>query len=118
MKMIMKEQTNKANNLRLGAIYMNANTSTPCRLVNIITCTGAWLETYDGQGYAETVKFEDVHYADTDEVQDFLGDHAVFMDSDKAPSHKEECSFSANIVETIPSWMNRDGDSLNISDKD
>ena len=77
--MIMKEN-NKANDLRLGAIYMNANTSTPCRLVNIIPCTGAWLETFDGQGYGDTVKFEDVHYADIDEVQDFLEDLEVYTD--------------------------------------
>ena len=75
----MKEN-NKANNLRLGAIYMNANTGTPCRLVHIIPCTGAWLETFDGEGYGDTVKFEDVFYADTDEVQDFLEDHRVYND--------------------------------------
>jgi hypothetical protein len=82
------KQNNKANNLRLGAIYMNANTGTPCRLVNIVPCTGAWLETFDGEGYGDTVKFEDVHYADTDEVQDFLQDLEVFNGSDKAPPHK------------------------------
>jgi hypothetical protein len=78
---IMKEN-NKANNLREGAIYINANTGTPCRLVNIVPCEGAWLETYDGQGYGDLVKFEDVHYADGDEVQDFLEDHRVYNDAD------------------------------------
>ena len=76
----MKEQTNKANNLLLGAIYINANTGTPCRLVHIVPCEGAWLESYDGQGYGDTVKFEDVHYADADEVEDFLADYRVYND--------------------------------------
>ena len=79
IKKDMKENT-KANNLRLGAIYINANTGTPCRLVHIVPCEGAWLESYDGQGYGDTVKFEDVHYADADEVQDFLADHRVYND--------------------------------------
>jgi len=82
--MIMKD--NKANNLREGAIYINANSGTPCRLVNIVPCEGAWLETFDGQGYGDTVKFEDVHYADSDDVQDFLEDHRVYNASEKAPS--------------------------------
>ena len=91
----MKE---KANNLKLGAIYINATTGEPNRLVHIVPCKGAWLEAYDGQGYGDTVSFESVRYADSDEVTDFLDDHAVYMDSDKAPSHKEACSFSANTI--------------------
>jgi hypothetical protein len=90
MKMIMKEQTNKANNLRLGAIYINANTGTPCRLVHIVPCEGVWLETFDGQGYGDLVKFEDVAYADADEVQDFLDDHAVWSSHTDAPSFKDD----------------------------
>ena len=86
--MIMKEN-NKANNLLLGAIYINANTGQPMRLITIVPCQGVWMETYDGQGYGELIKFEDVQYADMDEVQDFLDDHAVFMGNTKAPSHKE-----------------------------
>ena len=78
----------KANDLRLGAIYINANTGTPCRLVNIVPCEGAWLETFDGEGYGDTVKFEDVHYADSDEVQDFWDDLAVLSSHTDAPSHK------------------------------
>ena len=78
--MIMKD--NKANNLLLGAIYINANTGTPCRLVHIVPCEGAWLESYDGQGYGDTVKFEDVHYADADEVQDFLDDYRAYHTAD------------------------------------
>ena len=90
MNMIMKEQTNKANNLLLGAIYINANTGEPMRLINIVPCEGAWLESYDGQGYGDTVKFEDVHYADSDEVQDFLEDLEVFKGSEKAPAYKDD----------------------------
>ena len=69
--MIMRE---KANNLKLGAIYINATTGEPNRLVHIVPCEAAWLETYDGQGYGDNVSFEDVRYANTDEVQDFLDD--------------------------------------------
>ena len=83
----MKEN-NKANNLRLGAIYINAATGQPARLINIVSCQGAWLESYDGQGYGDTVKFEDVHYADKDEVQDYLEDYRTYTASEKAPSHK------------------------------
>ena len=88
MKMIMKEQTNKANNLILGAVYINANTGQPCRLVNIVSCQGVWLESYDGQGYGELVKFEDCHYASQDDVDDYLEDLRVYTASKKAPSHK------------------------------
>ena len=88
MKNEMKN--NKASNLILGAIYINATTGTPCRLVNIVPCEGAWLESYDGQGYGDTVKFEDVSYADADEVEDYLADHRVYNASEKAPSHKIE----------------------------
>ena len=85
----MKENTMKANNLILGAIYINATTGEPCRLVNIVSCQGVWLETYDGQGYGETVSFDDCHYASGDEVQDFLDDLAVYEANEKADSHKE-----------------------------
>ena len=85
----MKEQTMKANNLILGAIYINATTGEPCRLVNIVSCEGVWLETFDGQGYGELVSFDDCHYASDDEVQDFLDDLAVYEANKKADSHKE-----------------------------
>ena len=81
----MKE---KANNLKLGAIYINGVTGTPSRLITILPCEGAWLENFDGQGYGDTVKFEDVHYADEDEVQDFLDDYRAYTAPNKAPSHK------------------------------
>ena len=88
--MIMKEQmkTQKANNLQCGRIYINATTGQPCRLVYIVPCQGAWLESYDGQGYGITVSFEDVHYASQDEVEDYLEDLRAFTADAKAPSHK------------------------------
>jgi len=86
----MKQETNKANNLIIGAIYINANTGQPCRLVHIVSCQGVWLETFDGQGYGDLVKFEDCHYADIDEVNDFLDDLRVYTASEKAPAYKPE----------------------------
>ena len=86
----MKEQTNKANNLILGAIYINANTGERMRLISILPCRGVWMETYDGQGYGDLIKFEDVHYADSDEVQDFLQDLEVFNADAKAPAYKDD----------------------------
>ena len=68
----------KATNLKLGAIYINNANQQPERLVHIVPCEGAWLETYDGIGYGDTVSFEDVHYANTDEVQDFLEDAETY----------------------------------------
>ena len=111
--MIMKEQTNKANNLRLGAIYINSNTSQPARLVHIVPCEGAWLESYDGQGYGDTVKFEDVHYADSDEVQDFLEDLEVFKGSEKAPAYKDDGYQLPPVPEVIHvrAWDSRDDES-------
>jgi len=88
IKTDMKEN-NKANNLIIGAIYINANTGTPCRLVNIVSCQGVWLEAFDGSGYGELVSFEDCHYASQDEVDDYLEDLQTYTASEKAPSHKE-----------------------------
>lgn len=107
------KQNNKANNLREGAIYINANSGAPCRLVNIIPCTGVWLETYDGEGYGDLVKFEDVHYADTDEVQDFLDDHRVWNTSDKAPAYKDDGYQLPPPPEVIHvrAWDSRDDES-------
>jgi|TARA_R110000737_G_C14462479_1_gene465220 hypothetical protein len=76
--MIMNKETKKANNLQCGRIYINATTGEPCRLVSILPCQGVWLEEYDGEGYGETVAFEDVRYADKDEVLDFLEDLRAF----------------------------------------
>ena len=66
-----------AKNLKLGAIYKNALTDELMRLVTKLPCQGVWMETADGQGYGETITFENVLYADTDEVQDFLEDWEV-----------------------------------------
>ena len=86
----MKEQTNKANNLQLGRIYINALSGQPCRLVNIVSCQGAWLESYDGSGYGVTVPFDAVLYASDDEVQDYLEDLRVYTASEKAPTYKPD----------------------------
>ena len=84
----MKNKNEKASNLILGAIYINATTGQPCRLVNIVSCQGVWLEAFDGQGYGDLVKFEDCQYADIDEVNDYLEDYRTYNASEKAPSHK------------------------------
>ena len=84
----MKNKNEKANNLIIGAIYINANTGQPCRLVHIVSCQGVWLEAFDGEGYGDLVKFEDCQYADIDEVQDYLEDYRTYNASEKAPSHK------------------------------
>ena len=68
----------KANILKLGAIYAHRHTLEPMRLVNIVPCQGVWMENAEGEGYGETIKFEDVLYATLDEVQDFLEDLEVF----------------------------------------
>ena len=99
MKNEMKNE--KASNLILGAIYINATTGQPCRLVNIVSCQGVWLEAYDGEGYGDLVKFEDCQYADIDEVQDYLEDYRTYNASQKAPSHKvthREYYFGKEVV--------------------
>jgi len=68
----------KAKNLKLGAIYINATTGLPNRLTHIVPCEGVWLEDYDGTGYGETTSFDNVLYADLDEVQDFLEDSETY----------------------------------------
>ena len=88
IKTDMKNKNEKANNLIIGAIYINANTGQPCRLVHVVSCQGVWLEAFDGEGYGDLVKFEDCQYADIDEVQDYLEDYRTYNASEKAPSHK------------------------------
>ena len=102
---IMKDKNEKANNLILGAIYINNNTGQPCRLVHIVSCQGVYHETYDGQGYGDLVKFDDVSYADIDEVNDYLEDLRVYEASNKAPSHKVMTPFGMmenHSVSTLP----------------
>ena len=98
--MIMKEQNKQATNLQVGRIYINANTGEPCRLITILACEGVWLEDAFGDGYGDTVAFEDVFYASEDEVQDFLEDHRTFTADAKAPSHKpaREYAYGKEIV--------------------
>jgi len=76
----MKNNISKANNLQVGRIYINAKTGQPCRLMNIIPCSGVWLESYDGQGYGQTISFDDCLFASLDEVEDFLQDLRTFKD--------------------------------------
>ena len=116
MKMIMKEQmkTQKASNLILGAIYINATTGQPCRLVNIVSCQGVWLEAYDGEGYGDLVKFEDCQYADIDEVNDYLEDYRTYNASEKAPSHKP---VNYDTQWNVQGYYN-DNDGFDIRDRD
>ena len=106
----------KANNLILGAIYINATTGQPCRLVNIVSCQGVWLEAFDGQGYGDLVKFEDCHNADLDEVQDFLEDHRVYNASKKAPAYKAE-PVNYDKLWNVQGYYN-DNDGFDIRDRD
>ena len=109
----MKKENNKASNLILGAIYINATTGQPCRLVHIVPCQGAWLESYDGQGYGDTVKFEDCHYADIDEVNDYLEDYRVYNAKPKAPAYKDDGHQLPPPPEVIHvgAWDRRDDES-------
>jgi|TARA_Y100000310_G_scaffold131873_1_gene130990 hypothetical protein len=70
----------KANNLKLGAIYKNGKNDESMRLINILPCEGVWMETYDGRGYGKTISFKDCHFANDDEVKDFLEDLETFND--------------------------------------
>ena len=102
---MIEKENNKANNLILGAIYINNNTGQPCRLVHIVSCQGVYLETYDGQGYGDLVKFDDVSYADIDEVNDYLEDLRVYEASEKAPSHKSVREYDKHLpngIQTTP----------------
>ena len=123
IKTDMKEN-NKANNLIIGAIYTNANTGTPCRLVNIVSCQGVWLEAFDGSGYGELVSFEDCHYASQDEVEDYLEDLRVYTASEKAPSHKDLSITSETFkVKNYDTMWNAQGyyldnDGFDIRDRD
>jgi len=63
-----------AKNIKLGAIYLNANTLQEIRVLNVIPCQGVWFEYADGSGYGDTLPFADVLYAKLDEVTDYLED--------------------------------------------
>ena len=82
----------QANNLQVGRIYVYAGTMEAVRLVNIIPCEGAWLETFDGQsidnGAGITIPFEDVLFASDDEVEDYLEDLRTHRDSTSTPQYK------------------------------
>ena len=78
--MYMKIMKEKANNLKLGAIYKNAQNDEPMRLIQILPCEGAWMEAAD-EAVTHTLKFEVVLYASLDEVQDFLEDARAFTNN-------------------------------------
>ena len=120
----MKNNTNKASNLIIGAIYINANTGQPCRLVHIVSCQGVWLDAYDGTGYGDLVSFDDVLYASDDEVEDYLEDLRVYTASEKAPSHKDLSITSETFkVKNYDTMWNAQGyyldnDGFDIRDRD
>ena len=67
-----------AHNIKLGAIYLNANDMREIRVLTIVPCQGVWFEYADGSGYGDTLPFSEVLYAKLDEVEDYLEDlHAV-----------------------------------------
>jgi hypothetical protein len=101
MKEIMKNKQ-QAHNLQVGRIYINAKSDEPMRLVNILPCEGVWMETYDGQGYGHTIKFEDVLYASLDEVQDFLEDLDTYK-GDQSP--QTQWNFIDNKLQPVPEFI-------------
>jgi len=76
--MMKIDESWKANNLKLGAIYARRHTLEPMRLISIIPCEGVWMETATGEGYGETIPFDEVLYATKDEVIDFLEDYRAY----------------------------------------
>ena len=72
---MLKQEREKATNLKLGAIYFHD--SEPKRLDQIIPCQGVWLVDPLGEGYGDTIPFDEVGYADPDEVQDYVEDCKV-----------------------------------------
>lgn len=68
----------QARNLKLGAIYVLKGTYEKVRLLNIWPCQGVWVESANGEfsfneaGDIKTVPFEQLLYANDEEVQNFL----------------------------------------------
>jgi len=65
-------QMKQAHNLKLGAIYVLKGTYEKVRLISILPCQGVWVENAQGEGYGETVPFDQVLYANDEEVKNFL----------------------------------------------
>jgi hypothetical protein len=63
-----------ARDIKLGAIYLNANDMREIRALAIVPCQGVWFEYADGTGYGDTLPFDEVLYAKLDEVEDYLAD--------------------------------------------
>ena len=72
MGMITIPQNKQARNLKLGAIYVLKGTCKKVRLTNILPCQGVWVENAQGEGYGETVPFDQVLYANKVEVENYL----------------------------------------------
>ena len=65
-------QMKRADNLKLGAIYVLKGTYKTVRLISILPCQGVWVEDAEGEGYGETVPFKHLLYANDIEVRNFL----------------------------------------------
>ena len=65
-------QMKRADNLKLGAIYVLKGTYKKVRLISILPCQGVWVEDAEGEGYGETVPFKHLLYANDIEVRNFL----------------------------------------------
>ena len=63
-----------ARDIKLGAIYLNANDMREIRALAIVPCQGVRFEYADGTGYGDTLPFDEVLYAKLDEVEDYLAD--------------------------------------------
>ena len=69
---MIKMMNEQARNLKLGAIYVLKGTYEKVRLISILPCQGVWVENAQGEGYGETVPFDQVLYANDEEVKNFL----------------------------------------------
>jgi len=66
-----------ARDIKLGAIYLNANDMREIRVLAKFPCQGVWYEYADGSGYGEMLPFGQVLYAKLEEVEDYLEDSLV-----------------------------------------
>ena len=69
---MIKMMNEQAHNLKLGAIYVLKGTYEKVRLISVVPCQGVWVENAKGEGYGNTVPFEQVLYANDEEVKNFL----------------------------------------------
>lgn len=64
--------TEQARNLKLGAIYVLKGSYKKVRLLNIVPCEGVWVEDANGEGYGETIPFNQLLYANKREVENYI----------------------------------------------